>query len=144
MKRRSKISVLKIDKDLIVSRSLLKEWNRLCIIPLCGVFGAAVLSTDVCPSQRKGYHVYIQLTPPIRAELAWWLQLYLGDDAKRCSLNRAHMKAGFDEWNKLFEGIRPRLTRIYIRRNPAVRLNTRYIHPDRIRRNPSLRHLSAL
>jgi len=113
MKRVRKVNVLKIDKDLIVSRSLLKEWVRLCVIPLCKAYGVTVLSVKICPSQRKGYHVYIHIAPSISAQLAWRLQLYLGDDARRCSLNRARLKAGFDEWNKLFEGIRPRYCTIY-------------------------------
>jgi hypothetical protein len=104
-----------------VSRSLLKEWVRLCVIPLCKAYRVTVLSVDTCPSQRKGYHVYIHIAPPVRAELAWRLQLYLGDDARRCSLNRARLKAGFDEWNKLFEGIRPRFSTIYTGRNQETR-----------------------
>ena len=56
--------------------------------------------------------MYIYLARPIPAELAWRLQYHL-DDAKRVSLNRTRLRAGFDEWDKLFEGIRPRYSTIY-------------------------------
>lgn len=73
-----------------------------------------VQTVVTCLSQRKGYHVYIHVAPPVPAELAWRLQYHLGDDAKRVSLNRARLRAGFDKWNKLFEGIHPRFTTIYM------------------------------
>jgi hypothetical protein len=109
-----------IDKDCVVTRSLMHDWVRMAIAA-CKTYGVTVQSVITNPSLRKGFHIRLAITPPIYAELAWRLQFLLGDDAKRCSLNRARMNAGFDEWNKLFEGIRPRLTRIYIRRNPSVR-----------------------
>jgi len=102
-----------------VSRSLLREWVRLVAVPICQAFGVTVQSVAVCASKRKGYHVYVQITPPIHAELAWRLQFLLGDDSKRVSLNRARLRAGFSEWNKLFEGVRPRMTEVYAERNTA-------------------------
>jgi hypothetical protein len=115
----SKIRVLMIDRDCVVKPSLIREWVRVVVIPTCRVVGVTVESVVTCPSQRKGYHVYIYITPPVPAELAWRLQFHLGDDAKRVSLNRARMSAGFDEWNKLFERIRPRYHTIYTRHKPT-------------------------
>ena len=118
-KRLNKVSVLKIDKDLMVSRSLLRDWVHIVVVPTCKAFAVTVRSVATCPSQRKGFHVYIQIESPIHAELAWRLQLYLGDDARRCSLNRARWRAGFSDWNKLFEDVRPRLSTIYSNPQPS-------------------------
>ncbi len=85
------------------------------IIPTCRAFGVEVLSVATCPSQRKGFHVYAEIEPPIHAELAWRLQFLLGDDCRRVSLNRARWRAGFSDWNKLFERIGPRLRTVYKR-----------------------------
>ena len=116
MKRLSKVGVLMIDRDCVVPPSLMREWVRIVVIPTCKTLGVMVQSVVTCPSARKGYHVYIYPAQPVPAQLAWRLQYHLGDDAKRVSLNRARMKAGFDEWNKLFEGIHPRFRTIYTRR----------------------------
>jgi hypothetical protein len=116
-KRLSKVCTLKIDKDLIISRSLLLDWIRLVVVPTCKAHGVTVLSVTTCPSQHEGFHVYIAISPPIHAELAWRLQFLLGDDCRRVSLNRARWRAGFSDWNKLFEGAHPRLTQVYARRN---------------------------
>lgn len=118
-KRLRKVTTLKIDKDLIVSRSLLQDWIRLIVIPTCKAHGVTVQSVAKCPSQRKGFHVYVDVAPPIHAELAWRLQFLLGDDCRRVSLNRARWRAGFSDWNKLFECIRPNLKQIYTRRDPV-------------------------
>jgi hypothetical protein len=109
-KRLSKISVLKIDKDCIISRDLIRDWIRLVVIPTCRAYGVTVLSVATCPSPRKGFHVYAEITRPVHAELAWRLQFLLGDDCKRVSLNRARLRAGFSGWNKLFEpaGTKPK------------------------------------
>jgi hypothetical protein len=87
--RLSKVNVLKIDKDCVVSRDVLQDWVRLVVIPTCRAYGVTVVSVATCPSQRKGFHVYAEIEPPIHAELAWRLQFVLGDDCKRVSLNRA-------------------------------------------------------
>lgn len=129
-RRLSKVSVLKIDKNLIVSRGLLHEWVRLIVIPTCKAHGITVKSVATCQSQRKGFHVYVDITPPIHAELAWRLQFLLGDDCKRVSLNRARWRAGFDEWNKLFEGTHPRMNtlyRFYTRRDKTTRSIPRHL-----------------
>jgi len=114
-KHLSKVTTLKIDKDLIVSPSLLRDWVRSIVIPTCMVYGVTVYSVSTCPSQRKGFHVYVEITPAVHAELAWRLQFLLGDDCKRVSLNRARLRAGFSDWNKLFEGIPPTLRTVYKR-----------------------------
>jgi hypothetical protein len=108
-----KLSVLKIDKDCVVGRDLLQDWVRLVVIPACRAYGVTVISVATCPSQRKGFHVYATITHPVRAESAWHLQFLLGDDCKRVSLNRARWRAGFSDWNKLFEGISPKLRTVY-------------------------------
>jgi hypothetical protein len=109
----TKISVLKIDKDCVVSRDLLQDWIRLVVIPTCTAYGVTVISVATCPSARKGFHVYAEFTPPVHAELAWRLQFLLGDDSRRVSLNRARWRAGFSDWNKLFEEVSPKLKTVY-------------------------------
>jgi hypothetical protein len=110
-KRLAKISLLKIDKDCVISRSLMQDWIRLVVIPTCRAYGVTVLSVSTCPSPRKGFHLYTEITPPVHAEIAWRLQFLLGDDCRRVSLNRARWRAGFSGWNKLFErvGVRTRM-----------------------------------
>jgi hypothetical protein len=112
-KRLRKIHVLKIDKDCVVGRDLLQDWIRLVVVPACRAYGVTVISVATCPSQRKGFHAYAKVAPPVHAELAWRLQFLLGDDCKRVSLNRARWRAGFSGWNKLFEGISPKLRTVY-------------------------------
>lgn len=102
-RRLAKMRTLKIDKDCVVSRDLVRDWVRLVVLPNCRAYGVTVLSVATCPSPRKGFHVYVEITPPIHAELAWRLQFLLGDDCRRVSLNRARWRAGFSDWNKLFE-----------------------------------------
>ena len=106
-----KIRTLKIDKDCIISRDLLQDWIRFVVLPTCRACGVTVLSVVTCPSPRKGFHVYAEISPPVQAELAWRLQFLLGDDCRRVSLNRARLRAGFSGWNKLFEreGAKPRV-----------------------------------
>jgi hypothetical protein len=113
----SKIHVLKIDKDCVVGRDLLQDWVRLVVIPACIAYGVTVISVATCPSQRKGFHVYAKIAPPIDAESAWRLQFLLGDDCKRVSLNRARWKAGLNGWNKLFEKEKMPLVVVYARRS---------------------------
>jgi hypothetical protein len=124
-KHLSKVTTLKIDKDLIVSRSLLQDWVRLIVIPTCKAHGVIVQSVDTCSSQHKGFHVYVAIAPPIHAELAWRLQFLLGDDCSRVSLNRARLGAGFSDWNKLFEKIHPMLRTVYKR--PVAVTECRYV-----------------
>jgi hypothetical protein len=119
-KRLRKVTTLKIDKDLIVNRSLLQDWIRLVVIPSCKAYGVTVQSLAICPSQRKGFHVYVEVASPIHAELAWRLQFLLGDDCKRVSLNRARWRAGFSDWNKLFEEISPKLRTVYKLHRPIA------------------------
>ena len=126
-KRLTKISVLKIDKDCTISRDLMQDWIRLVIIPTCRAYGVTVLSVAVCPSPRKGFHVYLEVAPPVHAELAWRLQFLLGDDCRRVSLNRARWRAGFSGWNKLFEEAEAKLTSIYLNENPCLLRGKRYV-----------------
>jgi hypothetical protein len=98
-----KVSVLKIDMDCIVSPDWLRDWRRLVVIPTCKALGVTVLCIRISESQHKGYHVLIEIAPPVHAELANRIQFLVGDDRHRVSLNRARIWAGLNEWNKLFE-----------------------------------------
>ncbi len=102
-RRLAKIRTLKIDVDCVVSSDLLRDWIWLAVIPICRACGIRVLSVATCPSPRKGFHVYIEIAPPVHAEMAWRLQFLLRDDRRRVSLNRVRLRAGFSGWNKLFE-----------------------------------------
>jgi hypothetical protein len=117
-KRLSKRSVLMIDKDLPtneVSPSLMHDWVRMAIAT-CKAHGVTVQSISTNPSKRKGFHIRVHILRPENPRLVWRLQYLLGDDSMRASMNRLRLKARFDEWNKLFEGIRPRFRTIYTRR----------------------------
>jgi hypothetical protein len=119
----SKITVLKIDKDCTIARGLVQDWVRLVVVPTCKAYGVTVLSVTTCPSQRKGFHVYAEITPPVHAELAWRLQFLLGDDCRRVSLNRARLRAGFSGWNKLFEPVGTKWRPIYRRAKRCMEKN---------------------
>ena len=103
--RRASITMLTFDH-----RSHLR---RRIVYSGCWAMIVTVLSVATCPSTRKGFHLYAEITPPIHAELAWRLQFLLGDDCRRVSLNRARWRAGFSGWNKLFERANMKLRRIY-------------------------------
>jgi hypothetical protein len=105
--------LLKIDKDCMVPRKWLLDYIHKIVLPTCGLYGITVLWVKCCPSERKGLHIYIRITPAVSAVLALELQYLLGDDCQRVSLNRARMRAGFDEWNKLFEPPDQRLRTLY-------------------------------
>ena len=98
-----KIGVLKIDKDCYVNSDWLKDYVRLVIVPTCQSFNLRVLSVRTCPSRKKGFHLYIDIDPPIEPDLANRLQWLLGDDCRRVDFNRARIRSGLREWNKLFE-----------------------------------------
>ena len=107
-----KVSVLKIDKDCFVDRQWLEDYMRL-IVRTCQLHGVTVLSVKKCRSRRKGFHLYIEITPAVESELANRLQWLLGDDSARVDFNRARIRSGLNEWNKLFEEPRRRLRTIY-------------------------------
>ncbi len=108
-----KQSTLKVDKDCVVPRKWLLDYVNKVILPLCAFYEITVRSIKYCPSRLKGFHLYIDITPAISAVLALELQLLMGDDAQRVSLCRARMRAGYDEWNKLFEEPYCKLRTIY-------------------------------
>jgi len=111
-----KVSVLKIDKDAFVDSDWLEDYIRL-IVHTCRLHGVAVVSAKMCRSRKKGFHLYIEITPAIEPELANRLQWLLGDDCQRVDFNRARIRSGLNEWNKLFE-------------EPGKRLRTIYKHAD--------------
>ena len=108
-----KQDLLKVDKDCMVPRKWLLDYVHKIVLPTCGLCGITVLWVKCCPSERKGLHIYIKITPTVSAVLALELQYLLGDDGQRVSLNRARMRAGFDDWNKLFERTGTVLRTIY-------------------------------
>jgi hypothetical protein len=122
-----KASVLKIDNDCAISCDWLSDWIRIVVIPTCRAYALTVLSVAVGPSQHKGFHAYVEISPSVRPELANRLQFLLGDDCHRVSLNRARMGAGLNEWNKLFEEVGTRYRAIY------SRVTTRQLRENSIR-----------
>lgn len=99
------IAILKIDKDCIVSQEWLLRWKRLVVIPTCKRFGLKVecIKTYSSSGKGKGFHAVISVTGKhLTSERINELQFYLGDDSQRVSMNRARIKAGLEEWNKLF------------------------------------------
>ena len=65
--------------------------------------GVEVEEIQICNSENKGLHFYIDIASPVRAELANELQFLLGDDCGRVDRNRARIRSGLKGWNKLFE-----------------------------------------
>jgi hypothetical protein len=106
-------NLLKIDKDCIVPRNWLLDWVQRIALPTCSFYDVTVLWVKYCPSERKGLHFYLKIDPPISSLLLLELQFLLGDDAQRVSLNRARIRAGFNDWNKLFEKENTRLKTLY-------------------------------
>ncbi len=117
-----KARVLKIDKDCFVDREWRKNYLRLTL-SVCRSFGLRVDSIKRCRSRRKGEHYYVEVEPPVEPELANQLQYLLGDDASRVDFNRARIRSGLNEWNKLFEEAGRRLRTIY--RSPCRDYNKR-------------------
>ncbi len=106
------ISILKVDKDCFVDNDWIQEYVEL-IIQTCRLHNATVESIKMCPSESKGLHFYIHVSPAIESELANRLQWLLGDDCLRVDYNRARIKSGLHDWNKLFEVVGRRLRTIY-------------------------------
>jgi hypothetical protein len=108
-----KQDLLKIDKDCIVPRKWLLEWVQRIVLPTFLFYRTTVVWVKSCPSERKGLHFYIKIDRPTSPLLVLELQFLLGDDAQRVSMNRARMRAGFEDWNKLFENEHTRLKTLY-------------------------------
>ena len=107
------VNVLKIHKDCFGGRYWEKEYLHL-IMTVCRRYRVAVLSVKKCNSHHKGVHYYIEIDPPIDADLANMLQYLLGDDCQRVDHNRARIEAGSPrEWNKPFESAGTKLKTIY-------------------------------
>ena len=107
-----RVSVLKIDKDSFVSRHWIRDYLRL-VLNTCREYRVKVVSVKKTLSERKGVHFYIEITPPVEAELANRLQWLMGDDSRRVDFNRARIESRLNEWNKLFERANARLRTIY-------------------------------
>jgi hypothetical protein len=107
-----RIRVLKIDKDCFPDSKWVREYVRWAV-SICRYYGATVIRIRACESRRKGVHYYIEITPPITAEVANMLQYLLGDDCERADHNRARIDRGLNEWNKLFERVGSVLRTIY-------------------------------
>lgn len=107
-----KISELKIDKDCFVDGAWVDCYVQV-IVATCQSFRVKVESIRMCNSRKKGLHLYIEISPPIEPSKANMLQWLLGADSARVDFNRARIKSGLEEWNKLFEVAGRRLKQIY-------------------------------
>lgn len=105
--------MLKVDKDCNVDPDLNREYVH-AVIETCREHGVTVLWIKVTRTAH-GRHFYIGVDPPVEAHKENRLQYLLGDDSKRFDFNRARIRSGLAEWNKLFERIRAPLTTIYCR-----------------------------
>lgn len=103
-----KESTLKIDKDCFVDQDWIRDYVRMAIAT-CRLKGIEVMRIQMTRT-RKGFHFYIDIDPPVEAELSNRLQWLLGDDCGRVDRNRVRIRSGLNGWNKLFEttGRRPR------------------------------------
>jgi hypothetical protein len=108
-----RIGTLEIDKDCVVSSKWLQDYVRTVILPVCQAHGVIVLSVKYNLSRAKGFHLRIHITPSVHPNLALRLQFLLGDDAERVSKNRARIRVGLPNWNKLFEKEHVRFRTIY-------------------------------
>jgi hypothetical protein len=117
-KRMNRISVLKIDKDRLVDRSWIRDYVYV-ILAVCRLNHAKVNSIQMCRSTNKGLHFYIEIQPSLLAESANRLQWLLGDDCLRVDYNRARIRSGYPDWNKLFEKIGGRFHTLYRIKVPA-------------------------
>ena len=115
--RMGKASVLKIDQDIHVEKSWLRDYVG-AVVAVCKMKGVKVASIQMCPT-RKGAHYYIAIQPALPAEAANRLQWLLADDPLRVNYNRARIRSGYADWNKLFERIGQRYTTLYRVRVPA-------------------------
>ncbi len=106
-----KESVLRVDKDCNSDAALTREYIR-SVIEICRNHGVRVLWIKVTRTAH-GRHFYIRIDPPVKAHTANGLQYLLGDDSKRFDFNRARIRSGLMEWNKLFESAGARLRAIY-------------------------------
>ena len=117
----SMISQLKIDKDIHVDHTWIRDYVR-AIRAVCATKRVQVTSIRMCRSKRKGAHYYIDIHPALRPATANRLQWLLGDDCLRVDYNRARVGSGLIEdgdWNKLFERIGQRYTTLYRVKVPA-------------------------
>jgi len=94
--------LLMIDLDLIVDWLWLKHYRRMIGLVLKS-YGLSATAIRIAPSRNKGYHVRIYLNKAVHAETANMLQMLLCDDHGRVDFNRARIKVGFPDWNKLWE-----------------------------------------
>jgi len=114
-----KHDTLMLDWDCLISPNWLTEYIHRVAIPILKSYGLTVLWMKYCLSKSKGFHLYIKITPAVNDLLLLKLQLYLGDDRERFSINRARLRAGVN-WNRLFEEPDRQLRTIY--ENPTYRL----------------------
>jgi hypothetical protein len=114
-------NLLLIDKDIIMRPKEIGAYLQLVHIVLRAYQLEAVL-VQWCYSLHKGMHFYIQVNRLIEGELAWLLQLLLGDDAVRADFGRARIEAGVAHWNRLFERSNVKLRIIY--QNPRLQQRT--------------------
>lgn len=115
------VTSLKIDKDCLIFDSYWNQQYLRLIVDTCHHYGINVLSVKACQSQRKGVHYYIDIDPPVEANVANMLAYLLGDDCQRVDHNRARIESGLNHWSLLFEKPGTRLRTIYRMRNKKER-----------------------
>ena len=108
----SLVDQLKIDKDIHVDRTWIRDYVRV-IKEICKLNHVRVTSIQMCRSTRKGHHYYINIQPPLPADSANRIQWLLGDDCLRVDYNRARIQSRFNDWNKLFEDAGRYYTTLY-------------------------------
>jgi hypothetical protein len=105
--------LLMIDKDIILNPEEMDAYLQH-ILAVVFSYRLEVVYVQWCLSLHKGMHLYVKLNKRIEAELAWLLQLLLGDDSVRADFNRARIEAGVRNWNRLFERANVKLHTIYV------------------------------
>jgi hypothetical protein len=124
-------STLKIDKDVVVDQKWIPDWLEWLeeylrlILTVCEWHGLKVIAVRTCPSEHKGEHFEIDITPPVPARLANRIHYMLGDDCRRVDLNQARIESDLHRWSKLFQRPNVRLRTIY--RNATVPRGTQRI-----------------
>ena len=118
-----KISVLKIDNDCYVDQSWIRDYVA-DVRAVCKANGIKLVSIQMSRT-TKGQHYYIEIQPSISPDKANELQWLLKDDSRRVDYNRARIRSGYSDWNKLFERIGQRYTTLYHVKVPAGTRKTR-------------------
>jgi hypothetical protein len=119
----NKTSVLKIDNDCHINQSWILDYVT-AVRTVCKAHGIKVVSIQMSRT-NKGQHYYVGIEPPVTADRANRLQWLLRDDSRRVDYNRARIRSGYSDWNKLFEDVGRRFSVLYRLKVPAGTRKTR-------------------